>query len=694
MKFSFSVVALVASLAHGADVPLGTSHSPKAQTQCESLTPNGEFYIDPSCDSLLLPNAWQKPIEKEDGEPDFDLIVIGGGVGGAYMVNMIRQQFTNKGQPEPKIGLFERTPQIGGRLVSAWGAGGLGEAVSPIAANETLARLPLQEYGGMRINPYTYPLIWDKVVEFGKAIFGDENCLTIEEVYQKPQDQWGENWCPDMFVRMNVGDIRYATHNPDLGILTQSTVNTTTTRDYCLDAIADGRGSPYTNCVQLGVAASIFETMNPKMNLGPNPFNQGMGTVCGTECSQIDGLCDLCAKFPDPAAAIISCSGYDQPASFPFDFIIGLLKEAVSYDSTSHLNLVRGGYQRLSQMLLNVGGLGQTSPQFYRTLTSLSLENGDVATLAKEQIAKTDGEPEYEVVPTSQIVTAKFQDGSEVTAKAVYMTMLPGDMPMVEGLEAWEESLAGAMDEGTASKLVLGWNDASKAPAALLNASSCVQNPCQRLILDGVHSDGWMIRQWWLWDDSTIMVYDVGAPNTPNFTYPATTMIEKYSGEGMGALVEEIMHQFRNVTGLTGIADPDWGRYKPWPRGSLMFWQDSLKNTTNYAGAVSSPLGADIPVWYGNSEASGNANLHGWAEGALDMAYFNLQSMATYLGLEGDVTPRPVVPADTASGAEMVNALSTTCDDSSSDATPVDESADAASVEKSGLRRSGLGGRA
>jgi len=52
---------------------------------------------------------------------------------------------------------------------------------------------------------------------------------------------------------------------------------------------------------------------------------------------------------------------------------------------------------------------------------------------------------------------------------------------------------------------------------------------------------------------------------------------------------------------------------------------------------IGRPLGANVPVYYGNSEAAVNGSNHGWVEGALEMADTALESILLALGLHREV---------------------------------------------------------
>jgi hypothetical protein len=76
--------------------------------------------------------------------------------------------------------------------------------------------------------------------------------------------------------------------------------------------------------------------------------------VACAQCNDADiqGFCELCDQFPQPAEAVQACSGYDQPVTRPFDFILGLVFEVIDVQRTTHLHLVRGGFQRFAQSKL------------------------------------------------------------------------------------------------------------------------------------------------------------------------------------------------------------------------------------------------------------------------------------------------------------------------------------------------------
>jgi len=118
---------------------------------------NGLLLLAAVVATLALYTLWRdfgpKPsaAAKKPQEPDeiIDVIIVGGGFGGAYSAYQINQEF-----PDKKVCLFEKSDRIGGRLMS----------VRNDAAHGELS-LVKQELGGMRI----FPSKMGKVAEMVKA---------------------------------------------------------------------------------------------------------------------------------------------------------------------------------------------------------------------------------------------------------------------------------------------------------------------------------------------------------------------------------------------------------------------------------------------------------------------------------------------------------------------------------------------
>jgi hypothetical protein len=653
-------VLTVASLQNGGLVTAQMSYTP-ASYSCANTnvsnadTSNGSnstviYSLDYFCDSMLPPSSWQKK-ENDTDNYDYDLVIIGGGIGGAYVANRLLEEFEKKGQDPPKIALFERASTVGGRLMSAYGSGALGLSVQPRTPDMTPETL--QEYGGMRVDPYRYPLIFNKILQEGQALFGKDKCLTLYDC------AFGTNCCPDMLIRMEVGAIRYATTRTDLGVLSNASVfdqsqsynvtdDGTVVSSYALQNIANGTGSPYDKCAQLVLAVDAYHAKTDPATKSLLLLKTAIDDLCqNCNASGIAGMCALCAQFPKPAEAMLSCSGYDQdPDKATLAGFVHFFDEVVNMKRDTFLYVFRAGFQRFVMGILS----GEPnydrgiSPFLQKTLVEVAVQGDPNATqaFAKNQTESLSALAQHSTVPTEQRIITRFSDGSSASSKAVYMGMLPYDLPGIKGFEAWQVPLATATSPIQATKIVLGWNNASKALPAMLKMQPCVPGPCQRLILDGDHEKGWVTRQVWNWNNNTILIYGVGAQNTANLTYPVQSMVDVASKSGMDVLVSTIMEQIRNATKVA-VEDPDWARFKAWPLGTFTAWNAQAQNDTygtnpeKFSAHISRPLGYNVPVYYGNSEVASDGNNHGWAEGALEMVEDNLQSLATYLGLVGRI---------------------------------------------------------
>jgi len=224
-----------------------------------------------------------------------------------------------------------------------------------------------------------------------------------------------------------------------------------------------------------------------------------------------------------------------------------------------------------------------------------------------------------------------FADGSSATAKTGYMTMLPYDMAALEGFGSWADEYDTIMaDKIGAVKVVFGWKNASHGLSRQLGLKSCTEGRCERLILDG--DKDWLVRQVWLWDPHTIMIYEI-APH--NIKYPANNLAELARQQGMDAMVEHCFKQIREAV-KKDIPDPDWARMKTWQHGSIIPGWKSGKSQIDidaFVDKVSRPMGPDVPLFYGNSEMSRDGDNHGWAEGALEMVEEALPELTKMLGL-------------------------------------------------------------
>ena len=302
------------------------------------------------------------------------------------------------------------------------------------------------------------------------------------------------------------------------------------------------------------------------------------------------------------------------------------------------------GASELVQLFKNKGAI--VAPQYGKQLQSLTAAENEnklnTKVLVDQQIKRVlHGSTEPYVKANG--VTLNFADGSSATAKSAYLTMLPYDLAALDDFGNWgEEAFNDYLPaKGGAVKVVFGWSNISESLGAQLNLTSCDEGGCQRLILDGP-TDSWLVRQVWLWDAQTIMVYEV-APyeeeyDNPNFVpmYPSNRIAKMARKEGMDAMVKECIEEIRIATGLKNLTDPDWARLKMWPWGNLMDgWNAKASDgdLDNFVDKLTRPLGDGVPVYYGNSEVSRNGNNHAWVEGALEQAERALVGLTAELNL-------------------------------------------------------------
>ena len=314
-----------------------------------------------------MPSAWQKRLGTEEAPSqfDFDLAIVGGGVGGAYLVSRLHEEFVLKrGQAMPKIALFERSDKMGGRLMSGYGAGALNLGVQPMSKELYDNPKPMPEYGGMRLDPVRYPLVTNRAVYMARVLFGAGNC-------PRPDCNWTTtNCCPEMLRKMEVGDVRYVTTDPYASALMKSsTVHTTSVvgKRLTLSDIENIDASPFDQCLLLFVAADAYYNVTgdyekeatergivshekPPSGL----WKTSIDDLC-TECanSGIAGMCTLCGRFINAeghntaAKAAVSCSGYEKNlAKASLEGTLGLAEEVTDVTKSSNLYLLNVGYQR------------------------------------------------------------------------------------------------------------------------------------------------------------------------------------------------------------------------------------------------------------------------------------------------------------------------------------------------------------
>eukprot|EP00964_Phaeocystis_antarctica_P054338 scaffold31928_cov62-Phaeocystis_antarctica.AAC.5 len=304
------------------------------------------------------------------------------------------------------------------------------------------------------------------------------------------------------------------------------------------------------------------------------------------------------------------------------------------------------GASELVQLFKNKGAI--VAPQYGKQLQSLTAAENDnklnTKVLVDQQIKRVL-HGSTEPYGKANGVTLNFADGSSATAKSAYLTMLPYDLAALDDFGNWGEEAFNdylGAKEGSV-KVVFGWSNISESLGAQLNLTSCDEpGGCQRLILDGP-ADSWLVRQVWLWDANTIMIYETAAYEEeydhPNFVpkYPSNRIAKMARKEGMDAMVKECIEEIRKATGLskTQLKDPDWARLKMWPWGNLIPWSAKASDSDldNFVDKLSRPLGDGVPLYYGNSEVSRNGDHHAWVEGALEQAERALVGLTAELNL-------------------------------------------------------------
>lgn len=424
--------------------------------------------------------------------------------------------------------------------------------------------------------------------------------------------------------------------------------------DYGIEAIAAGQGTPYDTCVQILTGVDYYysncDCETPA--LWADAVNAIDGSHCGSSKADfaafdeqvgIQGWCAMVTKFPDPASAVISCSGYDyNPLTTSYDGINGLLNEVVNAGGETSLYLIaNGGMQRLTQELVFQDGAVMVAPMLQKDLVAVEVVGEDTAALAEAAVARFEADLATADSPASELdgaaendldapkIRLRFRDGSVALAQRAYLTMLPGELPLVSGLEAWKPVVRDSLRPSMAIKFALffpknvdlgkifGGDDAQITP--------CVPGPCQRIILDGdVGPDGepWMVRQVWLWDSHTILLYNLAAVDSD---FPAKQIAITAQTKGIGEAVKAITNQLNAAIG-GGLPYPFAARLKTWSAGSLCGWKAGVDgNAVSYA--MRRPLGRSIGLYYGNSEIAPTGDFQGWTEGALEALEYNVDEM-------------------------------------------------------------------
>jgi len=621
------------------------------------------------------PNVWQNNncYENNDADAVFDLAIIGSGIGGCYLANELRY---SKEQSRT-IAMFEAGQNVGGRLMSAFHAGALGIPVRPFNPANNIAP---PEYGGMRISP-VYPLVFQQVMKMWEQSF------KVEALKTNPDAQCDIDFCSNtenmlnccagLLTPMNVGRVFYHSTRESLGprlLEANLTDHNDLYNNYTVSDIADYEElSPYQQCVMLAVGANYYaNTLNTTWE--PENAVVGFEDLC-TEplCNFTPGYCDLCKEFVkgEEATAVVSCTGYDTAASGQtVRNLIDLADEVVNIKGVTWLYLFTVGYQRLAQGLLEgteVTGAESyetlaIAPHFNKKLVAVGVGPGDfdeavdrARVLAQRQVDTLNNVTAKDDDGPTSPIQLRYSDGSMVVSHIAYLSMLPFDAvgnptygsKAIEGLEPWYEPMDQMTVPNEAFKAIVEWSNYSLSdhlgysPCLNITDGAAGGGKCDRIILDGDRyyngtdtKKSQLVRQAWMWDKYQILLYVVGDKQSP-----AHSNIELQNEYGMNEVVELSINELKEATkGIISKVDgkpidipqPSWFRGKTWPEGSLMInWSiDGIAKTkwqsATFSNTFNRPFGDDVNIWYGNSEMAANGLLHGWAEGALQMANMSL----------------------------------------------------------------------
>lgn len=383
------------------------------------------------------------------------------------------------------------------------------------------------------------------------------------------------------------------------------------------------------------------------------------------ECNKIKGMCGLCGLFPkDPAAAVVSCSGYNlDPKTYSVSAILSLADEVLNIKNNQFFYLYTVGYQRLAQSILSGTEVDDddsgyqdiaVAPHFGKQLVAIGVGPGnfDEANKRAHKLAQMQVERfrynkavEYDVKELGPLepIQFKFSDGSMTNSHMAYLTMLPRDSvgtnpdaPAIKGFGPWFDEVNDNVVNNLAFKAVIEWDDFSLAeelgmiPCVQIKNATSVSGKCDRIILDGDPKTQ-VVRQAWPWDYKQILLYTAGDQHSPGGNSINTA--QEY---GMERLLKKSIEELRDaVKGIksktTGkqieIPDPTWFRGKMWPNGSLLVFWPPNTDSDRFSEAFRRPFGEKVNIWYGNSELDQDGSNHGWAEGALSMVDTSLSEI-------------------------------------------------------------------
>lgn len=589
-------------------------------------------------ETYSAPSTW---VKQKGENVIYDVAIIGGGVGSAYLVNELKKQV-----PGVNAVIFEQAQATGGRLMSAYGSGALGNAVQDPAKVGS----PPPEYGGMRLDPNGHWLVWDAVEEVVKKTKKNAKCgrkgvkklapvdPNLVQRFPESERMLGtEGDCDDYMVQMTTATMRYAVNE-------QADVKTF--GEYLKKARMDDDGVIHNKCLSLiGSTQKYMKCCMSDDEKNSNTLDQAVQLAC-ENCAKVTDdkdFCETCKLFPEPGKNLVSCIGYDDLLQVPVASSIidaavvtgqgefNCNPEAGPIDKCANLYLFRQGAQVFAQQLLDLSG-GHSGPIFGKRLTSFTIEGEDIPALAKAQAAKTQdvkGNIPSETPTKNALTTLHFADGSQAMAKMVYFTVLPQDLAVIEGLDAWKEPMREGMLPFGATKMFIYWSGGMPK-----EISDATKTGGIRLVTDG-NRPGQMARQIFFWDPETILVYQTAPVDD---ILPANVMQEAAQSKGMDAVVGDVMEQLSGAF-RKNLTMPDWVRVKPWGNGALSYYRTGCGKLKCESGAafqsiLQRPLGQELPIFYGNSEMSGGGGGTqgtGWIMGSFLQVQLHLQAMVDFL---------------------------------------------------------------
>jgi len=490
----------------------GDNFDPGIQYRCE-----GRRYDPPS---VYMGTAGKNMPGPRDA--NYDLAIIGGGIQAAYLVQSLRNRL-GKDAEELNIGIFEQNTHFGGRLMSAYSGGDLSLGVQSGVA--TTKMVP-PEYGGMRVDPYNHPLIWDAMMQVatqhGKTCkrSGVELPLLQESMANEQHAQIYKQWI-GRGGPTSLGTSGEGCTDPDTGYMQRMYTShmryyTGGSKEDYGDYLLSGRvGAGDTSAVQnnclslidLGGAYVKKNATAAKLSSGSMKYSTLIDDAC-TNCATVPGktnagagneadnldYCSLCKLFPRPGLNLVSCIGYDDLPSVsaavangeggaitgrgatncnanlgPTDGVVG------GINGCSRLYMVQSGLTKLAQDMLYAQNAKPNVPvTFQKKLTELELEGADAQALATAQYQKAKGSVavDYNSVPaqldSEMPVKLTFSDNSVARAKAVYLTTLPDDLVKIKGFEAYAEGNKNDKINFGANKFFINWADGM--PSELLES--------------------------------------------------------------------------------------------------------------------------------------------------------------------------------------------------------------------------------